>query len=68
MASDTSSRVLLTVDEAAARLSLGKTKVYELLMRGDLASVRIGVARRIPASALEAYVERLLTDQLGEAL
>jgi excisionase family DNA binding protein len=58
--------ILLTVDEAAARLGLGKTKVYELLTRGELASVRIGVARRIPTRALEEYVERLLAEQLPE--
>lgn len=63
-----SGRLLLTVDQAAGRLGLGKTKVYELLTSGELASVRIGAARRIPVSALEAYVERLLNDQLGEEL
>jgi excisionase family DNA binding protein len=43
---ETSLRLLLTVDEAADRLSLGRTKVQVLLMRGDLSSVRIGTARR----------------------
>jgi excisionase family DNA binding protein len=60
---ETSLRLLLTVDEAADRLGLGRTKVYELLMRGDLPSVRIGTARRVPASALEAFVERLISAQ-----
>jgi excisionase family DNA binding protein len=58
-------RLLLTVAEAAERLGLGRTKVYELLARGEIASVRIGAARRVPASALEAYVERLLAEQAG---
>jgi excisionase family DNA binding protein len=58
--------ILLTVNEAATRLGLGKTKVYELLTSGELASVRIGAARRIPIRALEEYVERLLADQLPE--
>ena len=60
-------RLLLTVDEAAERLGLGRTKVYELLNRGELASVRIGTARRVPASALETYIERLLSKQAEEA-
>jgi excisionase family DNA binding protein len=56
-------RLLLTVDEAADRLGLGRTKVYDLLRRGQLTSVRIGTARRVPAVALEEYVERLLNEQ-----
>lgn len=60
------SPILLTVNEAASRLGLGKTKVYELMMRGELASVRIGAARRIPTRSLEEYVERLLAEQLPE--
>ena len=48
--------VLLTVDEAAKRLALGRTMVYELIGRGDLPSLKIGRARRIPASALERWV------------
>jgi excisionase family DNA binding protein len=68
LAIDNSARLLLTVDEVAERLGLGRTKVYELLGRGEIASVRIGTARRVPASALEAYVERLLSEQAGEAL
>ena len=64
---ETSLRLLLTVDEAAGRLGLGRTKVYELLRRGDLASVRIGTARRIPAGALEAYVERLVREQAEDS-
>lgn len=60
------SPILLTVNEAATRLGLGKTKVYELLRSSELASVRIGAARRIPTRALEEYVERLLAEQLPE--
>ncbi|HEY4684819.1 MAG TPA: helix-turn-helix domain-containing protein [Dehalococcoidia bacterium] len=67
MATESALRLLLTVDEVAERLGLGRTKVYELLGRGEIASVRIGTARRVPASALEAYVERLLREQSESA-
>lgn len=53
-------KVLLTVEEAAERLSLGRTKVYELVARGELPSVVIGRCRRVPVQALEPFVERLL--------
>jgi excisionase family DNA binding protein len=48
--------VLLTVSEAAKRLSLGRTMLYELIAKGELPSIKIGRARRIPASALEQWV------------
>jgi excisionase family DNA binding protein len=52
-------RLLLTVPEVAAALSLGRNKVYELIYSGALTSVKIGTARRVPALALREFVERL---------
>lgn len=54
------SKVLVSVDEAAALLSLGRTMVYTLMMCGDLPSIKIGRMRRIPVAALHAYVSRQL--------
>ena len=51
--------LLLTVEEAARRLSLGRTKVYEELATGRLRSVQVGRARRIPVDALAEYVASL---------
>ena len=53
-------KLLLTPVEAAAVLSLGRSKVYELLRSGELPSVRIGACRRIPAQALTTFLEDLL--------
>jgi excisionase family DNA binding protein len=52
-------QLLLTAEQAAASLAICRTKVYELLRMGELDSVQIGASRRIPAAALEEYVERL---------
>jgi excisionase family DNA binding protein len=49
-------KLLLTPDEAAQVLGIGRSKVYELLGARQLASVKIGTCRRIPADALRAYV------------
>jgi excisionase family DNA binding protein len=49
-------RELLTVPEAARRLSLGRATAYLLVQRGELPVVRIGRAVRIPARALEAWI------------
>lgn len=56
-------KVLLTVAEAAERLGMGRTFVYGQVQTGDLPSVKLGRARRIPAAALEDYVKRLVADQ-----
>ena len=52
-------KLLLTPEEAAEALSLGRTKVYQLIGEGTLRSVRIGKCRRVPASALVELVHGL---------
>jgi excisionase family DNA binding protein len=51
-------KLLVTVEEAADMLSLGRTKVYEMVLRKELRSVKEGRARRIPVSALIEHAER----------
>lgn len=55
--------VLLTVEEAARAMAVGRTTVYHLLAAGSLRSVRIGRARRIPLDAIRAYVAELAAEQ-----
>lgn len=47
---------LLRVDEVCSRLTLGRTRVYELIQSGELPSLQIGSARRIPESALDRFI------------
>jgi excisionase family DNA binding protein len=54
-------RVLLTVEEAAERLHIGKTKTYALVKTGEIESVLIGRLRRIHIDAIDAYAARLAT-------
>ncbi len=51
--------VLLTVEDTARALSLGRSKVYELLDAGQLRSVKIGRARRVPLEAVHEFVRGL---------
>ncbi len=51
--------VLLTVEEAADRLRIGRTTCFNLIRTGALESVTIGHLRRVPVAALPEYVERL---------
>lgn len=52
-------KMLLTPEEAAETLSIGRTKVYELLALGVLRSVQIGKLRRIPVAAVNDLIEHL---------
>lgn len=49
-------RDMLTIQEAARRLSVGRSTVYSLLESGNLESVCIGRLRRIPVDYLDAFV------------
>ncbi|WP_131787999.1 helix-turn-helix domain-containing protein [Protofrankia symbiont of Coriaria ruscifolia] len=60
-------KLLLTTTEAAELLGVSRTTVYELLNTEQIESVRIGRARRIPRTALVAYVDRLRGLSGGEA-
>lgn len=51
-------RLLMRPDEAAAMLSVGRSTIYELMRRGELPSVHIGRASRIPTSAIVHFVKR----------
>jgi excisionase family DNA binding protein len=51
--------VLLTVEEAAQRLRIGRTTCFALIRTGALESVRVGSLRRVPAEAIAEYVARL---------
>lgn len=50
-------KALLTVTEAAERLSLGRATTYQLVRRGAIPSVRVGRVVRVPVRALDAWVE-----------
>jgi excisionase family DNA binding protein len=50
--------LVYTPEEVAKLLKVGRTKVYELIQRGDLRSVKIGKSRRISSRALDEYIER----------
>ncbi|MCM2427560.1 excisionase family DNA-binding protein [Streptomyces sp. RKAG337] len=51
--------VLLTVEEAARRLSIGRTYCYRLVGSGELESIPVGRLRRVPADAIPAYLAHL---------
>ncbi len=56
-------RRMLTVEQAAEALGIGRTTTYALVKSGELESVLIGRLRRVPADAIEAYTARLQAEQ-----
>ena len=53
-------KLLLTMEEAAQMLSLGRTFVYDLVRRKQIATVKIGRARRVPIVAIEEFIAQEL--------
>lgn len=58
-------KLLLTPEEVSEALGVGRSKVHDLLRRGEIQSVRIGGSRRIPCDALESYVDWLRQEAAG---
>lgn len=57
--------ILLTVEEAAKELCIGRTRMYALI-KSDVASVKIGRSRRVPYAEVEAYAKKLIAPQSVE--
>ena len=55
-------RALLTPEEAARVLGIGRSKVYELILDRSLDSVKIGACRRVPTEAIETFITALRSD------
>jgi excisionase family DNA binding protein len=59
MTTTASDHLVLTVEEAAERLGVGRTMMYALVKSGAIESICIGRLRRIPGDALETFVRGL---------
>ena len=57
------SPLLLSVEEAAAQIRIGRARMFELIRRGKVVSVKVGGSRRVPYDSLRAYVDQLITEQ-----
>lgn len=61
--STTERKVLCSVPDLAAMLSIGRTAAWELVRTHTIRSVKIGRTRRVPLSAIHEYLERLLEEE-----
>ena len=51
--------VLLKIPDVMERLSVGQTKVYELMSSGELRSVKVGRSRRVASTELDRFIAEL---------
>jgi len=62
MGRDTLPPDLLTITDAAKRLSISRSAMYTLIQRGEVDTVYpVGRARRVTATSLQALIERRLS-------
>lgn len=54
-------RLVLTIEQAAKRLGVGRTTMYALIKTGKIRTVTIGRLRRVPTFCLDEYVQSLLS-------
>jgi excisionase family DNA binding protein len=57
--------LLLTAEEAARELRIGRTRMYALIKSGEVVSFMLGGSRRIPYDELVAYTKRLVVAAQG---
>lgn len=58
MGAGSQGRLLLTVEETAEALQIGRDKTYYLIRTGQLRSMKIGKSRRISRAWIEEFVDR----------
>ena len=56
-------QLLLSVEEAAELLRLGRTRTYELVMTRKIQSVKVGRRRLVVRTSLLDFVQTLLVEQ-----
>jgi excisionase family DNA binding protein len=55
-------KVLLTTEEAAERLGVGRSTLYALIRSGKLRTVKIGRRRLVPVTAIPQLIQSLLEE------
>lgn len=63
----TEGKLLMTVEEAAERLSIGRSLIYEHVLSGEIRSIKLGRCRRIASADLERFVNDLRGGDIIEA-
>ena len=54
--------LLVKPEEAAERLQISRSALYELIRDGSIRSVKINRSRRIPVDALDTFIQGLVQE------
>ncbi len=54
--------VVYTVEETAHMLKISRWKVFDLIRTNALRSVKIGGLRRVPRTAIDEYITKLMEE------
>jgi excisionase family DNA binding protein len=57
-------RVLVTIDEAAEALGIGRTTIYQLIRDSDLVPAKIGRRSLVTADSVRAYAAKVSGTEL----
>ena len=60
------SKALLTVAEAAVMLGIGRSFLYSMVLSGEMPSIKLGRARRIPVGAIRDFIDQKLSEEFPE--
>lgn len=60
------SSLLLTAEEAASELRIGRSRMYDLIRSGEVLSVKVGGSRRVVRDSLNEYIGKLLAEQSAD--
>jgi excisionase family DNA binding protein len=52
-------KLLHSPEETAEMLGVGRSQVFELIVRNEIESFKIGRLRKVPRDAIDTYIERL---------
>jgi excisionase family DNA binding protein len=54
---------LLRIEEVARRLAISRSRVYEMLDRGEIRALKLGKSRRVRVAEVDDFVERTAAAQ-----
>ena len=60
-------KLLLSVEEAAETLTIGRTTMFALIKKGSVETVQIGTRRLVPYESLRTFVTGLRDMTFGES-
>jgi excisionase family DNA binding protein len=58
--------LLLKPIEVGTQLRISRAKTYELIASGEIPSIKVGSSTRVPAVALQAWIDRQIEARASE--